>query len=107
MPTGMIKVNVFYPAGEGKKFDMDYYVNTHVPIVSATLGEALKGSSFDAGRGGGAPGLPAPFVAIANMYFNSMEEFGHAFAGASATLMADLPNFTDIEPVIQISEVVA
>ncbi len=107
MQTGMIKVNVFYPAGEGKKFDMGYYVNTHVPMVSATLGTALKGAGFDAGRGGGMPGSAAPFVAIANMYFNSMEEFGQAFAGASATLMADLPNFTDIEPFIQISEVVA
>jgi uncharacterized protein (TIGR02118 family) len=44
---------------------------------------------------------------MAHLYFNSMEEFGQAFATGAPILMADLPNFTDIEPVIQISEVMA
>ncbi len=103
----MIKVSVFYPNTEGKKFDMNYYLDHHVPLVSSSLGEALQSASFESGLAGGAPGAPAPFVAGATMLFNSMEEFGQAFAAASGTLMADLPNFTDIEPVIQISEVKA
>ena len=105
MKKGMIKVSVFYPTGENKNFDMEYYYNTHVPLVSKTLGEALKIANYDKGLGGGAPGSPAPFVAMANLFFNSMEEFGQAFAAGAPTLMADLPNFTNIEPVVQISEV--
>ena len=101
----MIKVSVFYPAGEGKNFDMEYYTNIHVPLVSKTLGDALKEASYDKGLGGGAPGSPATYVAMANIYFNSMEEFGQAFGTAAPTLMGDLPNFTNIEPVVQISEV--
>jgi len=29
----MIKVNMLYPNEEGKKFDMDYYCNIHIPMV--------------------------------------------------------------------------
>jgi len=105
MKKGMIKVNVFYPGGEGKNFDMEYYINNHVPLVSKTLGDALKEASYDKGLGGGAPGSPETYVAIANFYFNSMEEFGQAFAAGAPTLMGDLPNFTNIEPLVQISEV--
>lgn len=107
MKKGMIKISVFYPNTEGKKFDMKYYLDHHVPLVSSSLGDVLQAVSYESGLAGGAPGAPAPFVAGATMFFNTMEEFGQAFAAASGTLMADLPNFTEIEPVIQISEVMA
>ena len=107
MKKGMIKVNVFYPNTAEKKFDMQYYIDQHVPLVTTTLGDALKAASYDAGLGGGAPGSAAPYAAIANLYFDSVESFQQAFAGGATTLMADLPNFTDIEPVIQLSEVMA
>jgi uncharacterized protein (TIGR02118 family) len=107
MKKGMIKVSVFYPTGDGKTFDTEYYVNTHVSLVTKTLGGALINASYDKGLAGGALGSPAPFVAIANLYFNSMEEFGQAFSTSATILMADLPNFTNIDPVIQINEVIA
>ena len=106
MKKGMIKVSVFYPAGDGKNFNYDYYCNNHIPLVSKTFGDALKQASYDKGLGGGVPGSTAPFVAMANLFFNSMEEFGAAFAAGAPTLMGDLPNFTNIEPVVQISEVI-
>jgi len=102
----MIKVSVMYPNIDGKKFDMDYYISSHVPLVSKTLGDVLQGASFDKGLSGGAPGTPATYVAMANLFFNSMEEFGNAFAVAAPIFIGDLPNFTDIEPVVQISTVV-
>ncbi len=105
MKKGMIKVSVLYPNGDGGKFDMDYYLNSHVPLVTKTLGSALIEATYDKGLAGGAPNSPAPFVAIANLFFNSMEEFGGAFSSAAPILMGDIPNFTNIEPVIQINEV--
>ena len=105
MKPNRIKVSVFYPNTAGKKFDIDYYLNKHAPLVSKTLGSALVDSSYDKGPGGGAPGSPAPFVAIANLYFNSMEEFGASFGPSAPVFMADMPNYTDIEPVVQVSEV--
>ena len=105
MKKGSIKVSVVYPNSEGKKFDMDYYCNKHVPMVSSVLGEALKGSTVEMGIGGGAPGSSAPYAGMGNMYFNSVEEFENAFGPNADKIMGDLPNFTDIEHVIQVSEV--
>jgi uncharacterized protein (TIGR02118 family) len=60
----MIKVGVFYPNEEGKKFDMDYYLNSHIPMVQEKLGAALKASSVDQGLSGAGPGSPATYVAM-------------------------------------------
>lgn len=101
----MIKASVAYPNEAGKKFNMDYYLNKHVPMASGLMGDALKGASIESGLGGGAPESPAPFIIIASMFFDSMEDFGQAFGSNADQIMSDLPNFTDIEPSIQISEV--
>ena len=34
----MIKVTAFYPNEEGKKFDMGYYFNKHIPMIQQKLG---------------------------------------------------------------------
>jgi len=105
MKKGMIKVSVLYPNGEGKSFDMDYYCNNHVPMVGGLLGDAVKSATVEKGIVGGAPNSPATYAAMGNLYFNSMEEFGSSFGPNADKIMADLPNFTNIEPTIQISEV--
>lgn len=105
MKKGMVKVSVLYPNAEGKNFNMDYYCNTHLPLVGGLLGDALKGATVEKGLGGPVPGSEAPFAAMGNMYFDSAEAFGNAFGPNAEKIMGDLPNFTNIEPVIQISEV--
>jgi uncharacterized protein (TIGR02118 family) len=106
MKKGMIKVSVLYPYSEGKKFDLEYYSNNHLSLLKDSLGAALKSFSIESGLGGLLPGSPAPFVAIINMYFDTLQSFQQSFGPNVNALMADLPNFTDIEPVAQISEVV-
>jgi len=105
MKKGMTKVSVMYPNGEGKTFNMDYYCNTHLPMVGELLGDALKGATVEKGLGGAAPGTTAPFAGMGNMYFDSVEDFGKAFGPNSEKIMGDLPNFTNIEPIVQVSEV--
>jgi uncharacterized protein (TIGR02118 family) len=107
MKKGMTKVSVLYPNGEGKKFDMEYYVNKHMPLVASLLGDVLKTSTIEKGLGGAAPGSTAPYACMGNMYFDSVKDFGEAFGPNAAEIMGDLPNFTNIEPVVQISEVIA
>ncbi len=101
----MIKVSVLYPNEEGKKFDMDYYCNSHIPMVQEKLGSALKGGAVEQGLGGMEPGSPATYVAMGHLLFDSVEAFQSAFGPHAETIMADVPNFTDIQPVFQISEV--
>ena len=101
----MIKLSVFYPNEEGKKFDMDYYLNSHIPMVQEKLGAALKGGAVEQGLGGVEPGSPATYVAMGHLLFDSVEAFQSAFGPHSEAIMADIPNYTDIQPTIQISEV--
>ena len=101
----MIKVSVMYPNGEGKSFDMDYYCNKHVAMVGGLLGDAVKGATVEKGLGGGEPDSMATYAAMGNLYFNSMEEFENSFGPNADKIMSDLPNFTNIEPTIQVSEV--
>ncbi|WP_162996232.1 hypothetical protein [Mucilaginibacter celer] len=50
---------VLYPAAEGKTFDMDYYINKHIPMVKELLAADLNLTAIDKGIAGGAPGAPA------------------------------------------------
>jgi uncharacterized protein (TIGR02118 family) len=101
----MIKVSVLYPAGESTKFDMDYYCKSHMPMVQQKLGAACKNTAVELGLGGGAPGAPPTYAAMGHLYFDSVADFQAAFAPHAAAIMADIPNYTNIQPVIQISEV--
>ena len=103
----MIRMSVMYPAGDGKKFDLDYYAKNHMALVKSRWGGmGLVRTEVDRGVGGGAPGAPAPFVAVGHVYFNSMEDLQKATKAHGKELFADVPNFTNITPQVQISEVV-
>ena len=101
----MVKVSVLYPNKSGAKFDMNYYLASHLPMVRNKLGAALKGMSADQGLGGGQPGAPATYIAMAHMLFDSVESFQNSFGPQAKEIMADVPNYTDIEPIVQVSEV--
>ncbi len=105
MKKGTIKVSALYPDGEGKTFDMDYYCNKHTPMVIELLGDALIRATVEKGLSGGEPDSPATYAAMGNLYFESVEMFHNSFGQNANKIMADLPNFTNIEPIIQISEV--
>jgi len=105
MEKGMIKVSVLYPNEEGKNFDMDYYCNQHSRLVGELLGDSVKAATVEKGVGGANPGSPATYAAMGNLYFASMDSFQNSFGPNAEKIMGDLPNFTNIEPVVQISEV--
>ena len=52
----MIRLTILYPNMEGKKFDKDYYLNTHMPLTLKLQGDAVKHVSVEFGFSGGAPG---------------------------------------------------
>lgn len=101
----MIRVTVMYPNTEGAHFDMDYYVNKHMPMVADRCAGAMKGATIDAGLGGMAPGEPAAYVAMVHMTFDSLDSFQTSFGPHLPEILADVPNYTDLAPQVQISEV--
>jgi len=101
----MIRVSVLYPQKQDAQFDWSYYLSTHMPMVIRKFGAAAKTTSVEQGIGGGAPGAPAPYVAIASFIFDSVPAFQAAFGPHAQEIMADIPKYTSIEPLIQISEI--
>ena len=102
----MIKVTVMYPNTPGARFDHEYYRDKHMPLVQARMGKSCKHYSVDKGLGGGAPGAPAPYVAMCHIFCESVEAFQAGFGPHAQEIMADITRYTDLSPVIQISEVV-
>lgn len=102
----MIKFSVMYPATPGARFDHDYYRDQHMPLLARLMGDACKRYTIDKGVAGGAPGQPPTYVAMCHVYAESVEAFMAAFGPHAKAIMADVPNYTDIKPVAQISEVV-
>lgn len=100
----MIKVTVLYPNTAGSHFDIRYYCDTHIPLVRRLLRPALQGVAVEHGIAGATPGSPAPYLAIGELQFDSVEAFQSAFGPHSQEILSDVPHYTNIQPVIQISE---
>jgi uncharacterized protein (TIGR02118 family) len=105
-PTvGMFKVAILYPNGDDKTFDMDYYEKKHMPMVAGFLGKNLKFYEIDKGITGRTPNDKAPFVAIGYFYISNVAEYNKAIGQNRDAVVSDFKNYTNIQPVVQISEI--
>jgi len=102
----MIQVSFLYPDAEGSTFDFDYYIGTHCPLSKAVFGESLKLFSVERGISGIMPDSKAPFHAVGRLCFDSVEAFYAALTPHIDELKADAAKYTNVEPVIQISEII-
>ena len=102
---GMFKVAILYPNGEDKTFDMDYYEKKHMPMVAGFLGKNLKFYEIDKGITGRTPNDKAPFVAIGYFYISNVAEYNKAIGQNRDAVVSDFKNYTNIQPVVQISEI--
>jgi uncharacterized protein (TIGR02118 family) len=94
----MIRLTVLYPTAEGSTFDHDYYRDRHVPLAVQTWG--LEGAEID-------KGVDGPYAAAVHFRFESLEAMTAALSlEGSAQVTADVANYTNITPVLQISEIV-
>ena len=103
---GLIKVSVMYPYAEGKTFNMEYYETKHMPMVAGFLGSNLVKYTIEKGLSSGIPNQPLPFMAIGIFYVKSLSEYQAAVGPNRDAIRADFPNYTNISPVILVSEVV-
>ena len=103
----MIRLTVLFPKTSDSHFDMEYFLNKHIPMTKERLqssGIPIK-AEVDEGLGS-VTGGPAPYAAIGYFMYEKMEDFQNGLAAHGAEIMADIPNFTNVEPQIQISRVV-
>lgn len=93
-----IRLSVLYPQTDGATFDHDYYRDSHVPLCCSTWG--LDGAEIDKGMNG-------PYVAAVHFRFDSLEAMQSAMGSPdTAKVIADVPNYTTISPIQQLSEIV-
>jgi len=103
---GLIKISVMYPFAEGKTFNMAYYETKHMPMVAAWLGSNLVKYTIEKGVASGIPNQPLPYMAIGTFYVKSLSDYQAAIGPNRDAIRADFPNYTDVAPVILVSEVV-
>ncbi|WP_372598680.1 EthD family reductase [Amphritea sp.] len=101
----MIRVSVMYPNSDSAVFDIDYYINRHIPMVKELLGDAIKDGAVDSGIASGVAGEAAPFIAVGHLTFDSVEAFQNSFGPHAEKILGDAPNYTNTQPQIQISEI--
>lgn len=103
----MIRITVSYPAQESARFDHSYYQQQHAQLIHQQLdAHGLRKLEVDQCLADGAGKAPQ-FVASAHLFFDDLAQFQAAFAAGGKALNQDMANYTDITPVITISQVVA
>ncbi|QNI03913.1 EthD family reductase [Halomonas sp. SH5A2] len=98
----MIDVMVAYPNTDTLFFDDAYYLEKHSPLVNSLLGE--HGLRYL--RVHRCIDPQAPYHLVAHLGFESVQRFESAFAKVGDQLLGDIANFTNVEPVLQVNEVV-
>jgi len=96
-----------YPQQVGGHFDFDYYLNQHMPLSITYLSGAkgFRGVSVERGIELAAFNIESPYVAMCHYYFDSVEDFMAAFTPHAEELQADIANYTNIQPILQINQV--
>jgi len=102
----MIRIAATYPRQEGKRFDIDYYTDVHLPMVWEKFSPyGLKKIEVD--RGVEKPGRGnSPFFAIGYLYFDSLENFQKCYTAVGTQVVGKIPIYTDVIPITQVGEIV-
>ena len=102
----MYRISFLYAGTPGCRFDHAYYLQRHMPLVMARLGAlGLLRFEVDRGVGGAEAGSPAPFIAAAHLYYDSLIDYRAGMERHGPELLGDVPNYTNLRPLVQISEI--
>ena len=100
----MFRVLALYPNTPGSRFDAGYYRDEHTPLAHRLLGphglRAIRTVVGTAALDGATP----PFWAVSEMVFDDCVAFDAAMAVNGTALFADVANYTDAAPVLQLGE---
>lgn len=102
---GMYKIAILYPSGEGKTFDLNYYEAKHMPLMAGILGKNLKFYEIDKGLSGRTAQDPLPYVTIGYFYIRDLAAYQKAISDNLPAIMEDIKKYTNIQPMVQISEI--
>jgi uncharacterized protein (TIGR02118 family) len=104
--AAMIRISAIYPNEAGSRFDSADYLGRHEPLARSLLGphglleirSTVGVASLD--------GTPPAYWAISELFFTSRGQFDAAIAECGEAVFADIPNYTSVTPILQISTMV-
>ena len=99
----MIRVTVLYSVSS--RFDWDYYLSTHTPMVER-LGQPLGLISLSIDRCvSSLGGAPSPYACIAQLLFRDEAALQALLSQHGGEILADIPNYTDAAASMVVSAV--
>jgi uncharacterized protein (TIGR02118 family) len=99
-------ITVLYPAKDNDAFDFEFYLRRHVPLIRDILGDSLdrievrKGASSQDGAGS------PTYTCVISIWIKDWPAYERAIAARASELIAEVPLFTKVMPVMQIDEVI-
>lgn len=102
----MFAVVMLYPQTSDSHFNFDYYISTHLPRIREIFKDlGLVRAEIQAGIASAMPGSESPYSCICTFTFETLEGYGQGFAQEGAWIMGDIHNYTNVQPLIQISNI--
>ena len=99
-------ITVLYENVDDATFDLDYYMTKHMPLVDEKFKPfGIKGWRVLKAVGTPFGGKPA-YSIIANLEFDTADQFMAAVAAESGPVFGDVPNFSNKSPVVVIGDLV-
>ena len=100
----MYCMTVSYAKLESTHFDIDYFLNEHIPLVKESFETfGLVGITVKAGLGS-VPSKEDLFYLSVDIVFDSLEAMKTATSTAGKYVGNDVKNYTDVKPQYQFGE---
>lgn len=100
----MVRASFSYLSAPSSHFDFTYYVDRHLPLARRLLNPTKI--EVDRGVSGEERGSAPRYACVAHLYFASLEDYYTALEAHGEELGEDVPNYTNAELEIQVSEIV-
>jgi uncharacterized protein (TIGR02118 family) len=92
-------MTILYPAGDGIKFDPDYYRDHHLKLIMRLYGSSIKRFELRTAA------AESKFSAAVNIWIADFDAFNENNTKHGPELVADVHNFTNSQPSIQFDQV--
>lgn len=94
-------LTAIYPKTPGTSFDMEYYLNSHGPLVDRLF--APQSIQVSEGVSGPEEGTEPAYWVVTVITFASLSELQNAVATHGEEVIGDIQNFTDVEVQLQVN----
>jgi uncharacterized protein (TIGR02118 family) len=101
----MEQITFIYPKSNGATFDMDYFLDKHIPFAVQSTGaiQSWTVTQYTSGTDGTEP----PFMVQAIATLSSIEAYYAGIKKGNGAVLEDIANYTNVTPIVLHGERVA